>query len=91
MLTERPQGRWIALGWAILTLAGGLPLEWQYRQLAGETDSLVFLRLLDVGLALAGVTFVGSLLPLPFRAGLFIGFVKTWLKIQIATIDSRPS
>ncbi len=74
----RPPGRWIACGWAVLSLASFAPVCWQYRQLLGPPGWNQFTRLQDVGLGLAGTILVACLLPRPFRNGMSVGLLLSF-------------
>lgn len=75
---QRPRGRWLAMGWSVLTLVSALPIVWQYRQLIGEGESTTLNRLLNVGLGIAVLSLVGSLLPRVVRSGLAIGSILSF-------------
>lgn len=66
------------MGWSILTLASSIPMVWQYGQLMGENQSVALRRLLDVGLGIAMLSLVGSLLPGAIRSGLAIGSIVSF-------------
>lgn len=75
---QRPRARWLAMGWSILTLASSIPMVWQYGQLMGENQAVALRRLLDVGLGIATLSLVGSLLPGAIRSGLAIGSIVSF-------------
>jgi hypothetical protein len=77
----RPRGRWLAFGWGLLTLAAASPVVWQYRQLADSVEAAVILRGFYVGLWLAGIALLGSMLPAYCRAGLAIGLILSFALI----------
>jgi hypothetical protein len=70
----RPRGRWVAFGWASLTLAGIYPMVWYYRQ-AAPLEPTLNTRFLDFGLSLTTAILVASLLPRAFRLGIFGGLI----------------
>lgn len=72
-LLGRPEGRWVAFGWGLLTLVGAVPVAWQLRQLADEPTLLM--RTIDVWVALAATALLGSFLPAAFRTGLLGGLI----------------
>lgn len=74
-LMLRPRGRWLATGWSVLTLAGAAPVVWQFQKLSNAAELAVISRLFDVGIGLASVAFVASLLPQAFRSGISIGLI----------------
>lgn len=74
-LLLRPRGRWLATGWSVLTLANAFPVVRQFQELNSAAEPTLIGRLLDVGLGLASVAFVGSLLPRVFRSGMAIGLI----------------
>lgn len=74
---SRPRGRWLATGWSVLTLVCAIPIVRQYKTLV-DFQSNVASRLLDVGIGLAIVVFISSLLPRFLRSGLAIGLIVSF-------------
>jgi hypothetical protein len=77
-VTGRPGGRWIALGWSVLTLASAAPLVWHYRQTAEPT---FVLRLFEVGIGLSATIGVASLMPRPFRNAMGAGLIPAFVVV----------
>lgn len=75
MILAQHHGRWLAMGWSMLTFSGGYPVVSAYQQMGGDVEPGIVLRFLNLGLYLPAIIFVGSLLPRPFRSGLAVGLI----------------
>lgn len=74
-LTGRPRWRWIAIGWALLVLAGLSPVFFQVGEFLDPDSPLQLWRWLRFGILFAAIVFVSSALPKAFRGGMFVGQV----------------